>query len=176
MSVCVGSAWKIIPGTTRDSPPPRCCYADSNVLEEESCICCSRCSNSRQSQRTKKVWKPFLSSSSSLLLLGFLTRSFRKWFSECVFAVRFGVRCTSYARFEQNDLSFHCTIDAKTILWQTMSFLPIFRWRRNRERLHDRATGTEPTNRRCIGILHNSNAFCYKEFKEIVHWQFDSLM
>jgi hypothetical protein len=29
MSVCVGSAWKILPGTACDSPPPRCCYADS---------------------------------------------------------------------------------------------------------------------------------------------------
>jgi hypothetical protein len=60
------------------------------------------CIGSSQSQKTKKVWKPFLSSSSSLLLRGFLTR--------------FGVRCTSYARFEQNDLGFHCTIDAKTIM------------------------------------------------------------
>ncbi len=102
-----------------DEISPCCWCADSNVLEEE------RCSNSRQSQRTKKVWKPFLSSSSSLLLRGFLTRFLRKWFSECVFAVRFGVRCTSYARFEQNDLGFHCTIDAKTILWRTTSFLPI---------------------------------------------------
>lgn len=54
----------------------------------------------------------------------------------------------SYARFEQNVLGFHCTIDAKTILWRTTSFLPIFRLRRNRERLQDRATGTERTNRR----------------------------
>jgi hypothetical protein len=83
---------------------------------------------------------------------------------------------TYYARFEQNVLGFQCTIDAKTILWRTTSFLPIFRLRRNRERLQDRATGTERTNRRHIGILRNSKAFCCKDFREIVHWQLDSLM